>query len=209
MADQSGVFSIIPGVNKAGLRDYNSQYPFFTTDSVTITPAPGKTIVFPAKTQYTKDAIFQWKEDFETGNTFIPFDEARTDDSTIVRTSDPAQVYEGAGAGFIYLEPGRTYSENICNTGFPITQGKAYLEINYKCNTSFQVGLQTIVSGAIDYEYFAGVKAKEEWNKLYIDLSEYTSVKKGTSYRVVIKAGLDDGLTTGYVLLDNLKVISY
>lgn len=207
--DVAGVISVIPGVNKNGLRDYNTQYPFFVTDSLTITPNGGNITVFNAKTSYSKDAIFQWKEDFETGNTFIPFNDALTDDTTIVRVNTNDMVFEGAGAGYIYMDATHKYSENICNTGFPIPQGKAFLEINYKCNTSFQLGLQTVISGAIDYEYFAGVKAKEGWNKLYIDISEYTAAKNGSVYRVIIKAGLDDGLSTGYVLLDNLKVITY
>lgn len=209
MTDGPGQVQLIPGVIVSGLKDYNTQYAFFKSATTDIQASPGNIIQYKPQTSYVTDAIFQWKEDFETGNTFIPVNDQSTTDSTIVRVTDKSQVFEGAAAGYIYMDATHYESENISNNSFPISQGRSFLEIHYKGNTSFQVGLQTIVSGSIDYEYIIGLKAKDTWNKVYVDLSQFTSERKGTAYRIMIKSGLDEGLTNGYVLLDNLKIISF
>lgn len=209
LADAPGQIQIIPGVTVSGLKDYVTQYAFFKSATTNIDPSPGKVIQFTPQTSYVTDANFQWKEDFETGNTFIPVNSELTTDSTIARVTDKSMVYEGGAAGYIYMDATHYESQNISNNSFPIAQGRSFLEIHYKGNTSFQVGLQTTVGGAIEYEYLIGLKAKDTWNKVYVDLSQFTSVKKGSAYRIMIKSGLDEGLTNGYVLLDNLKIISF
>jgi hypothetical protein len=209
LADGPGQVQMIPGVTVSGLKDYVTQYAFFKSATTDIALSPGNIIQYTPQTSYVTDAVFQWKEDFETGNTFIPVNAESTTDSTIIRVTDKNMVYEGAAAGYIYMDASHYESENISNNSFPISQGRSFLEIHYKGNTSFQVGLQTTVSGSIDYEYIIGLKAKDTWNKVYVDLSQFTSERKGNAYRIMIKSGLDEGLTSGYVLLDNLKIISF
>ncbi len=209
LADGPGQVELIPGVTISGIKDYNTQYAFFKPATVDITNNPGGVINYTPKTSYLTDAVFQWKEDFETGNTFIPVNSELTTDSTVTRVTDNDKVYEGAASGYIYMDGTHYESENITNSSFPISQGRSFLEINYKCNTSFQVGLQTTVGGAIQYEYIIGLKARDTWNKVYVDLSQFTSVYQGSSFRLMIKSGLDEGLSNGYVLIDNLKIISF
>jgi hypothetical protein len=208
LADAPGQVSISAGVAYSGL-GYASLYPFFNSDTFTLTPAPG-TILKPKPTiSYVDAAVFTWKEDFETGNAFINTNADNPTDTSLVRTNAPGDIFEGGGSGVIYLDANHPTSENISNNGFPIKAGQSFIELNYKCNTSFQVGLQTSKQGAVLFEYIAGVKAKESWNKVYIGLSNFTGTYQGAQYRIMIKAGLDNGLSNGYVLLDNIKVISY
>jgi hypothetical protein len=208
LATAAGQVRITAGVTYSGLSQ-ESQYPFFAGDTFNIQPAAGQ-VLHPIPTfTYVAAAKFPLKEDFETGNTFGKLNPNNTSDTTIVRTDDKSKVFEGGGSGYIFVDGTHPTSENVSNTAFAITQGESYLELNYKCNTSFQVGLITSINGQIVPQYLAGVKAKESWNKIYVALSKFTGNYPSKSYSLIIKTGLDDGLSTGYVLLDNIKVVSF
>lgn len=206
ITDGPGELNVVPGISYNGLSN-EAQYPFFTSYTTSIAVAQGKVIEMTPKIGYVEGAKFQ-KEDFDLGSGFIEVNSEKAEDTNIVWITDN-RVFEGKGSGYIKLDAKHPSSETIYNTGFPIPQGNAFLELNYKCTTSFVVGLQTLVSGNIVAEYFGGVKPKSNWNKIYIDLSTFTAANKGSEYRLMIKATLDSGLSEGEVLLDNIKVISF
>lgn len=208
LMDGPGQIQVIPGVTINGL-SYETQYPFFNPETMSAEPKPGGIINFAPKTSYVTSTQFQWKENFELGNSFVEVNSDDPTDTSMVQTLDPTKVFEGGAAGYIYLDGAHTSSESISNISFPVTQGKAYLEIHYKSSTSFQVGMETLSNGSVVTQYIAGVKAKDSWNKLYIDLSSFTSQYQSKEYRLMIKTVLDDGLSSGYVLLDNIKVLSF
>ncbi len=209
LADKNANIIMTPGISYSGLKSYLTRYPFYTADTFTLNATPGSTITRTATGHYTEAAQFQWKEDFETGNSLLKLNDNSTTDTSIVRTSDPAKVYEGGGSGYVYLTQGRPSSESINNRDIKVTAGEAYIEISYKCNTSFEIGLQTTISGQIYYEYLAGVKASAEWNKIYIGIQPFTGKYNATNVRILLKTKLPEGAGDAYVLLDNLKLISY
>ncbi len=207
MTNASGQVRVAPGVTYSGLSQ-QSLYPFFMADTFTISRTEGQ-VTHPIPTvSYASDTKFPFREDFETGNTFISLTDIETD-TTIVRTDDKSKIFEGGGSGYIYVDGTHSTSENVSTQGFAIAQGNSFVELNYKCNTSFQIGLLTTYLGNIKYQYVGGVLARENWNKIYIDLSKFTGTYPSSSYRLIIKTGLDEGLSTGYVLLDNIKVLSF
>lgn len=207
--DKPGTVQIGAGITFNGLGDYQILYPFFTFDTMYLQPNPGKIVNYSPKIKYTEATTFPWKEDFETGNTFIKVNSDNTEDTSIVRTADKSKVFEGGGAGYIVLDSKHPSSQNINNTNIAIKTGDAYLEINYKCNTPFEVGLQTTKNGTLVYEYIAGVKPNENWNKFYVSLQKFVGTYNTNAYRVMIKTNLQEGQSEGYVLLDNLKIVSY
>lgn len=212
IANSVGQVQIRPGVTFAGIKNYETTYPFYSFDTFSISPAPSQIIKHMPEVRYIADAKFPYVESFDLGNTFTKVNNALTTDTSITRidkNTNPDKVFEGSGSGYIYLTSVHPTSENINNDGFPITRGEVFLEVNYKCDVSFEIGLQTTVSGNIHYEYIAGAKASSEWKKLYISLTDFVSKNKGTAYRTMIKTKLPDGQTTGYVLLDNIKVVCY
>lgn len=209
IAEGTRVVQLRAGISYNGMNNYQIRYPFYTFDSMSVTADPGKVKNVSPKTQYSNSVKFEWKEDFETGNSFRKVDDGLETDTSIVRTTDGGRVFEGAAAGFIYVDDQHANSQNISNNSFPYASGDVFLELNYKCNIPFEVGLQTTISGGIIvYDYFGGINAKEEWNKIYINLAQFMSENKGNEYRIMIKAN-KGSKTNGYVLLDNLKVVSF
>jgi hypothetical protein len=208
IADAKGELLVMPGVTYRGLSQYEIQYPFFTSYKTEIEARKGEVLKIAPESAYIPSARFQWIEDFDRGSTFVKVSES-SEDTALIQTFDPGKIFEGSASGLISLTSTHRTSENITGNGFPITQGVSFLEINYKGTVPFTVGLQTTVGGEIRYSYLAGINPKDEWNKLYIDLEAFTAEHKGSEYRVMIKSTLPEGATEGYVLLDNLKVISY
>jgi hypothetical protein len=209
IADKPGQLLLYPGIDFNGLKDLESTYPFYTFDSLTLNPQPGQVITPDAKTGYTTSAKMVWREDFELGNSFSKFN----GDTGLVKTTDPANVFEGSGAGYILLKNANGISENISsnNPAFQATAGQnIFLELNYKCSIPFQVGLEAdYTNGNISTEYIGGVNAKDTWNKIYINLNDFVNAHSGANYHVIIRASLDNGVSSGWVLVDNLKVITY
>lgn len=207
-----GTISVAPGISLNGLVDLQPQYPFYKFDTVTLKTEPKGIMNYTPKTGYLAATRFRFKEDFEVGNIFEEFRTGVIGDTSIVRISKAqgGDVFEGGGSGMIYLDANNSMSENISQTTFPISAGESFLEVNYKCNVPFQVGLfNTLATGVDAYEYIFGVKPSDNWNKIYIELGSYTGQYPGRDYRVMIKSELTEGMSEGYILLDNIKVISF
>lgn len=208
--DGPGTLQIVPGVTYSGLNDFQTLYPFYAAYQMQLDYKPGETVTAKPETRYNTDIKFNYKEDFEIGNSFIKlYDE----DSALIRIEDNAYVFEGGASGYMYVRSsGPVKSENIVSSGagFPISTGQSYLEIDYKSSVPFSIGLQsTNVSGTNDAEYIISVRPSNGvWKKMYVGLQSYTGSFKGVAYRVLLKAFLD-GQTEGYVAVDNIKVISY
>ena len=207
---ERGTLSVAPGITLNGLVDLQPQYPFYSFDTITLNSVPGGTVNYTPTTSYTKAAKFPYKEDFEVSNSFVALTPELDNDTSISNTRDKALVFEGGGSGYIQLNTSYSFSESINTTGFPIPRGEAYLEINYKCSVPFEVGLYNTLNTGVDvYEYIMGIKASDTWKKMYVELGTYTGKYPGKDYKVLIKTSLPDGMSTGYVLIDNIKIVTY
>lgn len=209
MIKKDAVLTFGAGVNYSGLKSYQYLYPFYYNDTVTVKYAPGKTVNYGAYAKYTEAAQFRWVEDFETGNSLTELNDNSASDTSLIRITDPSKVYEGGGSGQIILSSTHTTSESINNRDITIKQGEGFIEVNYRCDVPFEIGLQTTTNGALYYEPIAGAKASESWNKIYIGIQSFLGKYNATACRVLIKASLPEGQTSGYVYLDNIKLITY
>jgi hypothetical protein len=194
-----------PGVNNQGLLDYQLSYPFFSFYNINVAAAPGTVINMIPETQYIADLKY-WICDFESGNQFTRL----SGDTSIRWVSGADSVFEGGKGGCISLGGGLSRAEGFAPISFtPGTQG--YLELHYKGTLPFQVGILVAQSGGgFTQSYLAGVKAKDQWGKLYLNVQQFTSqFPDALKFSVIIQSYLEEGTTEGYVLLDNIKVISY
>lgn len=207
--DKPSIVSIAPGVDYSGFKNYMSTYPFYTFDTFQISPSNGNVIAHSGSVKYSDAAIFRWIGDFETGNKFQKVNTAKVEDTGMVRVSSADKVFEGGASGYIYMDSNHPTSESISTDDIQIPSGEAYLELNYKCNTTLNIGLQTVVGSDIVYEYLIGIKPNENWNKLYLNLASFTGKYKGSAYHIMIKTGLQEGQSNAYVLFDNFKVVTY
>lgn len=206
-----GTLTVVPGVDMNGFHSQNTIYPFYATDSIHLTPNPGVVQNWDPHTGYTSTAKMLWTEDFETGNSFTKLD----GDTTLMRTTDPNLVFEKKGSGYIYMDTLFSLSENVTNSSnvfVPTVGATTYIEIDYKSTAQLQIGLMAEFTNADpQWYYIAGVKPHPDgWNKLYVNATDFINAYEGYQYRVVVGTGLPDGVQNqGWVLIDNIKVISY
>ena len=207
LMDGTKELQLAPAVNEQGMKDFKLAYPLFAFYNTNITADPGKTITIHPETKYIDDLKF-WRTDFESGNTF----QKLSGDTAVRLVSGVDSVFEGGKAGCIALNVagGLNNAESFSLIDF-IPGQNAYLEIHYKGNLPFAVGiLAALNNGSNTYSYLAGIKPKDEWGKFYVNIAQYTSkYPSALNFSVIIRAALEDGQTDGYILLDNIKVISY
>jgi len=204
-----GSLLLEPGITINGLTSFETPYPFYTADTSTLITNPGKIKNTQPITGYNQAATMRFIDDFEFGTQFTRYSSGSPD--SIVKVTDPSMVYEGKGAGYIDLKSTADSSEIISQKGFPMPAGDAYLEINYKCSVPFYIGgAGTDANGDIFPAYYLiGIRPSDTWKKLYVSLQTLEATyTQATTFYITIKTSVPSGQTSGYVLLDNIKVFT-
>ena len=197
--------NIQPGVKMNGISATRLGYAFYQICTTTADLKIGEKVTVNPVTSYHPTLSFDWKEDFEGFGISLIKGTASTD-TVAKKTTNPADVFEGSGCAIIVLDGAKTYYEGVSSASFSIPQGSTtFLELNYRSNNSFIVGLyagaSTTPNPAIS------IKASESWNKIYINLSALVNTLNATSYTVFIAMPKEDGVSTAQLFLDNIKLI--
>lgn len=212
-----GTVQLVPAVAFSGLTTV-MQYPFYEPDTFSLPYTPGEATKVTGVTRYRTNAIFRLKEDFELGNPFITINSDLTTDTGLVvveKNAYPDKVFEGSKSGLIYMNRGQGHtSSEIISTGtaVPHTNSEVYVELNYKCDVKFTVGIQTIAqNGDLVNKYLYGFYPSEgRWRKAYVGgIAEFMAEYKGKQYNLMIQTVLPDGQNEGFVSLDNIKVVTF
>lgn len=211
IVDQPGTLTVVPGIDLNGMKSEEVTYPFYSVDSLHMTPNPGVVQNFAPRTGYIATSKMLWTEDFELGNSFSKFN----GDTSLVRTNDADKVFEKKWSGYVYMDTLYSLSENISSNSAafkPVIGTTAYLEFDYKSTAPLQIGLETDYTNADPYyAYIGGFNPHPNtWNHAYVDVTDFINAYEGYQYRVVVGTGLPDGTQSqGWILIDNIKIISY
>jgi len=96
--------------------------------------------------------------------------------------------------------------DNVPQQGSP-----TYMELDYKSNTSFLVGVYINYPNSPTLEKrLLWINPKEDWNKIYIDLTQTVSEAIGAeTFSVFIKMQRDSNLDENKLDFDNIRIIHY
>ena len=96
--------------------------------------------------------------------------------------------------------------DNVPQQGSP-----TYMELNYKNNTSFLVGMYINFPNSPTLEKgLLWINPKEDWNKIYIDLTQTVSEAIGAeTFSIFIKMQRDSNLDENKLDFDNIRIIHY
>ena len=208
--NQPGKILVTPGIHFNGIGAFPGQYTFYLSDTFSISPAPGQTIRPVVKTTYFPQTKLRYYVDFDgsisgVANPFVKL----TGDTGIARTAIPSEVFEGIHSGIISLPDGKDSSTITNSDPFVLPHNQdVFLEMNYKCNIPLTVGVSTEIDGASYSAYQVGFYPNEKWTKVYINLRTFASSYQGDKYKLLFRA-IKDKTGYGYVLLDNLKIVSF
>lgn len=216
ITSQPARIKLFAGIKKDGLSAVRIIYPFYAPVEIDTNVEVNKIVYRPLTFQYKTGIYFKWLEDFENfggigGITIVKGVASDTGVIILDKGNNPsADVFEGNKCMMIAVDNNRPYAYLTSANTYTLSYDATWLEINYKCNQTFEIGLY---SGVLTKSVINLVSTSGEWNKIYVDLTPYISLLGGTPtnnsiglYFKVIKAS---DVTQGEVLIDNIKIISY
>ena len=201
---------IFPGIRVNGISSTPDIYPFFRRYEETLDLTPVATDTLNPQTAYLADLDFALIEGFETSNLFI--DDLDSDPETGLQQTDE-DVFEGARSGRMVLSSEHALVEVASLpilTDLPTNSSPVFLELNYRNNTEFSVGLVGHQTGIGPTRYtLLFVRQREEWSKIYVDLTEALFLSQLEGYQILIRAVHDPDNAESFVLLDNIKLVHF
>ncbi len=198
---------IAPGIKINGIALTRMAYPFFELYETNIELFRDSVISISPVTSYK--GTTKWEENFEdigytlqaTGNS----------DTTVNRITDPAEVFQGTGCAQFALSAEQTAIEVISSNTFQLPKGgtAVFLEIHYKCNNTFSVGIfSNTVSQLVQIPPSLVINPREEWNRIYINLTNEVSAQaQAIDYNIYFYMEKDGGNATAEAYVDNIRLV--
>ncbi|CAN5609731.1 hypothetical protein BH11BAC2_BH11BAC2_19650 [soil metagenome] len=198
---QLGAGILVNGIDAT--REAYTLYKFYETD---VDLKAGETTVFDTiNVSYFPALKYSWFEDIEGSGVSLDTLPA----SKVPLEIDTTQAFEGKGCLKFYVHDSLDVLECSSNEAYKLPLGTdCFLELNYKCDHVFYVGLISNFSTYTLKNPIIRINPSETWKKIYIKLNATLSAN-GTAidHNVWFREDLGTGGTSGTVYLDNIKLI--
>jgi len=207
VAEKSANIKLFAGIKNNGISDTRLPYEFYEGNEFNINIEEGETYPISADFKYSSNAIFYYSENFDSsigGSIF-----SSTGDSAFSNTKDfdASKSFGGKGGSiFMSMNDNKPTAKLLQTAPYFIPSGgtTVYLELNYKSNQSFIVG---VIGGGTEEREALIVNPSSEWNKIYIQLTKVISQQPTYSnYHVYIKAVKT--VSVPQIYIDNIKLLS-
>jgi hypothetical protein len=205
---QNTKISIWAGIKRNGIADTRMFTYFYSLVEFDTLVESGKIIDLPLTFRYSPAVTFTWTEDFEGPGYTIQKSKAYSD--TTFKIAAASESFEGQSAelGLSLQTPTGTIAQiESSGDGFSLPQNSSdiFLELDYKCNESFLIGL--IGDGGV-MKSVININPHESWNKIYVHLSEVVATAPTSSkYKIYFALVKRTAETTPRLFLDNIKLI--
>ena len=203
LAEGKHKLRIKAGIKENGIASTRVIYPLYSSfiidEQEFIT---NQTIIINPEIKYLDSAAFFF-EDFE--GIGIDIVSTTLSDTSVIVSSNPNNNY---ATGFLTdsLFTFEIVTGNLSN--LPQAGAPVYLELDYKCNTKFLVGVYVNFPQSVLQKELLVINQKENWNKIYINLTPTISEAIGADFfKVFIQMRRDFTLDTNTINFDNLKVV--
>lgn len=210
----SHLIRIRAGIKVNGIAATRAPYPFYNDFSQTITLEKGSKITLAPSVVYNANTHFAIMENFEAaGNNMVKT--IYSDTTLQIITSPDPNVFEGnlpnsIHSGIAYLDATHHKFECTSIDSFLLPKGGAsvFLELNYKSNYTFTVGV--IAKGSASTTQFAALSFNPSttWNKGYVNLTPTISgAYSADNYKITIGMVNNTNSDSLAILLDNIKLV--
>jgi hypothetical protein len=201
---QDVTIDVFAGVKNNGIKSTTIPYPLFDKIEIDTFAGSGKNFARTFAFNYIPGVQFPWLEAFETPGISLVL-RPGTDTVTLskYRKAGSPNSFEGKYSGYLWASNGYTlYAESSVDYALPKGNSNVFLEMNYKCDADFFVGVS---DSGTDREAI-GIKAHSDWNKIYISLANVVSISTADKVKIYFKipANTDGG---SHVWLDNIKLV--
>lgn len=207
LAEGPHVLSIRGGVIVNGIASTRVYYPFYTFYNDTVILTRGAiTMVSPIVNYYT-GTVFALEESF-IGPGYDIIATAASD--TNYYTVNNNNSFEGT-SGAAYLDASHFVFECESDDSLLLPlNSPVYMELNYKSNTDFSVGLHAVTSQQTYNIHLLFIRATSEWKKIYINLSEGMAVYPAAlGFKPYIRMERNSAVGDAQLYFDNIKVVHF
>lgn len=201
---------ILPGIKLNGIAATRMAYPFFAPVELSVDLTElDTTAVGIQKTSYLSSTIFDLIEGFE-GIT-IQFDTTiRSEAALLLTEPGDSLTFEGSHSGMVKMDTVDQFFECVNDKDFDIPFAPVFLEMNFRTNNVFVVGIYLYGLDAIQQVPIIYLTPTgNEWKKIYINLTNslnaYTDMQK---FRIFISAIQSASEPNALILFDNIKVVT-
>ncbi|MBW6492012.1 MAG: hypothetical protein K0B15_12550 [Lentimicrobium sp.] len=205
-----------PGIKINGISSTRAIYPYLNPVIRKVILETDSSIVLNAvSTRYRPNVTFPWLESFEL--TGITIDTTSKSTVPLLRTSDPAHVFSypgesGSYSAWIQIEHDTSVFEAVTKEKFefPSSGSEVFLEMNYKTNNTFTVGVFYKSVGMEIQRPLLVLNKSDEWNKIYINLTvPKTDTPNATDFRIFFGAQLNKENSLANIYIDNCKLVHF
>ena len=204
------LFSFRPGIRNNGILSDAIVYPMYTNYDITLPTTAGSSVTVHPVTHYKPNVVISLNADFEITNELV--DNRDTIAASFV-TRTMTDPFEGNYSGEIVLNTEANFIEvgnAIPLIDLPIDGKSCFLEFQYKSEMEFSVGVLGIsLSGQKFSNFFYLVKPSEDWNMLYIELTDILKISGFSAYEILFRSLYPGDATKPdlKIQLDNIKVV--
>ena len=163
----------------------------------------GKTIDLPLTFKYNPSVTFAWIEDFDgLGYSLVKSIDSHT---KLFKIAPPQDCFEGKSIVFeLSGDSVVAQFESAIDYALPKGNTNVYLELNYKCDQIFEVGLLAGLTRKPAYY----LNPKTEWNKIYIPLGDAINMEPAPiKHKLYFRLLQTNENTNPHVWLDNIKLL--
>lgn len=207
--------TLYAGIKDDGIAAIRKIYPFYTNYVVDKVLTRGKVdTISPTTTYFDPPLCNIDKEEFEDAGIKFVADASST--INVIKTNAVGEVFEDQYSGIISMNASDLFMKSFYTTNFafPGNGGQAYLEINYKNNVEFIIGMEITEPMNIVQTDNTGINPSYDdnenlvWKKIYVNLTDLINLHpNATNYRIYIKAVNPEASNGLFVLIDNFKVL--
>jgi hypothetical protein len=191
------------GILLNGIEGTRVPYGVFGRFDTLIDLKPGAVHKIIPRVTYLSSAQFPLIEDFD--NTSLLFSSPASSATMIVEVN----TFDG-NCGLVVLDAIHPTFECTTTDSFDLPGGTVptYIEINYKCNTEFSVGVKANTTvGPLDFP-LVNVRRTDAWKKIYVNLTSVASqAQHASDWKIYMKATRADGDVTDTLRFDNIKLV--
>ena len=197
---------ISPGIKVNGISSNRIIYPFYKEYEISTEINLDQNIELYPITEYRDNVDLDdlTGGDFEIGNILIA-----TEFSDTIPITQTENVFQGNKSCAIYLDTTNHYFliKNIEPLTFQNYTDDIFLELDFKSSIPFRVGLILNNDVSTRQEHMI-IYESNDWKKLYLDLSPIIGLGGNlNNYNIYFEADLPDEMSSGFVYLDNLKIV--
>ena len=207
LSSGSNTIIIDAGIKKNGISSSREKYPYYTSFQIDTILTPAENILLSPQVNYSV-SVFPFEENFENIGTklIVSSDSANHE---ILKTFDNSVSAFGNYHATVEID-GENGEIFECTTDdLNLTSDKVvYLEMDYKCNATLVVGFYANFANQVNKTSIIYLNPKENWNKIYISLSEtianYTNAQ---SFKLFFGMARDTSLEKNTFSLDNIRLV--